>query len=1079
MKRDTKQVVIEASNITPWPRKIYRNADEFWRSSEGLGLHYAYAVYRALRGDYKHILQPDAVFYVGKSPAAYLKTVRTNTILEDDVRDWQRFLWNQTVVPMLIIKSRTQIRVYTAYTQPKERQSEERIASILETTADALELDRLWTAIEAGTIYEQSPEAFSRNYAVDRYLLDNLNAAAHQLAETQKGGIKKEKNLIFAHHFLTRLLFVCYLIERGMVGKHFDDIENEILKKLHPATDKEAGYFLRHLFDDLNTYAKKRDTLCSIFAYVKMRFNGSLFPESITKEKSRYNKEFIQIIDDFLHGHELKTGQRLLGFWAYDFSVIPIETISAIYESFLGEQGKLQEAQGESDSKRTIGAYYTPLHLAEMTVDIALENIEENIKKPVHKLKILDPACGSGVFLVSLFGRMAESLRREEDYNAKRRNIGWVRKLLPKLHQLYGIDISPTACHITCFSLYLALLEQLEPSDVEYLHEHNEQLPPLLANDSNGYKTIHHGNLFDLELSLKEKNFNIVIGNPPWVSRQNQKDDRFEKWQRDNLKKPCPGNQIAHGFMWKVPEYLIESGIGCLLLPAGVLFNERTNEFQAEWLKFVTVEKVINFSDLRHILFSGAIHPCLAIRFQASKSAHGDELVYETPKIDIRSQQGGPVYIREEDITILHQKELIHAAKNKNVHVVWKSHFWGSWRDNRLLSRLNGLPKLKNLIGKPSSGKTFILGRGGEPYRKNDEEKEAKPHEPWWDEQLQFIPSLSDANLIINPNSFIDIPTEFKKLRRSPDKRLFENPKILISRGVNKRKIAYCEYPVYFSDSIQSIAESNKDSDLLRFLSVVINSDVAQYYLFHTSTRWAIERDVIYLHEIYNIPFLMPKDTTDPQNASKIVDEVSKTIKNFAKRMETKCWFGHQEEAQKIQKNLEPKIREYYDVDKYEAMLIEDTLQLAIKSFHPRQSTIDVPTLANVSEETCQTYAKTLCEMLNNFGRGNSFKVNSEVVKGWPYSVIRVSLAEKFRRAVPVSTAKDELARIFERIKPRLQHKKGCFVFCQNLKVFDGDDLYILKPMQMRFWLQTAALNDADEIAGAILDSRGEKSKWQ
>ena len=1062
---------------TPWSRKLYRNADEFWRNSEDL--HYAYNVYRALRGDYKHLLQPDAVFYVGKSPAAYLKTVGTNTILEDDVRDWQRFLWNQAIVPMLVIKSRTQIRVYTAYTQPKERQSEERIASIFETTASVLELDQLWTAIEAGTVYEQNPEAFSRNQAVDRYLLDNLNVAAHQLAETQEGGIKKEENLIFAHYFLTRLLFVCFLIEKGMIGKHFDDIENEILKKLHPATDEKNGYFLSHLFNDLGTYSKRCDALCRIFAYVKKRFNGSLFPKSITEEKSRYNEKFIQTTTNFLCAQELKTGQKLLGFWAYDFSVIPIETISAVYESFLGKQGKLKEAQGESDFKRTIGAYYTPLHLAEMAVDIALENIEEIIKKPIHKLKALDPACGSGVFLVSLFGRIAESLRREGNYHEKRRNIQWVRKLLPKLRQLYGIDISPTSCHITCFSLYLALLEQLEPSDVEYLHEHNEQLPPLLANDSKGYKTIHHDNLFNQKISLKKKDFDIVIGNPPWVSGQKQKDSYFKKWQGDNPEKPCPGNQIAHGFMWEAPEYLVKSGIGCLLLPAGVLFNERTNEFQAEWLKFVTVEKVVNFSDLRHILFSGAANPCVAIRFQTSKSGYEDELIYETPKIDIRSQQGGPIYIREEDITILHQKELIHATRNKNVHVVWKSHFWGSWRDNRLLSRLNNLPKLGKLIGKPNSGKKFILGRGGEPYRKNDTERKVKSYMPWWDKQLQFIPSLRDANLIVNPNSFIAIPTEFEKLRRSPDKKLFKNPKILISRGVYKRNIAYCNQSVYFSDSIQSIAGSSTDSDLLRFLTVVINSDIAQYYLFHTSTRWAIERDVIYLHEIDKIPFFLPEVASDPKSARKIINEVAKTIKTFERRMKARSWFGHQKEAQRVREILEPQIREYYDVDKYEAMLIEDTLQLAIKSFHRRQSTRNIPTLASVSKEACQTYVSTFCEMLNNFGQGSSFKVNGEVIKGQPYSVVRVSLADRSRRDVLVKTANNELTHIFKRMKTLLQHKKGQFVFCQNLKVFDGDDLYILKPMQMRFWSRTAALNDADEIAGAILDSRGEKSKWQ
>ena len=153
-------------------------------------------------------------------------------------------------------------------------------------------------------IYKQKPEAFLRNNAVDQYLIDNLNATALQLANTQPGKTKEEKeeNLKFAHHFLTRLLFVCYLIERGMIGKHFNNTENEILKKLKPANHPKGGYFLSHLFNDLNSISKKRNALCRIFSYVKRVFNGSLFPDSITSESSRYSDNFIQIINNFLNG---------------------------------------------------------------------------------------------------------------------------------------------------------------------------------------------------------------------------------------------------------------------------------------------------------------------------------------------------------------------------------------------------------------------------------------------------------------------------------------------------------------------------------------------------------------------------------------------------------------------------------------------------------------------------------------------------------------------------------------------------------------------------------------------------------
>jgi len=298
-------------------------------------------------------------------------------------------------------------------------------------------------------------------------------------------------------------------------------------------------------------------------------------------------------------------------------------------------------------------------------------------------------------------------------------------------------------------------------------------------------------------------------------------------------------------------------------------------------------------------------------------------------------------------------------------------------------------------------------------------------------------------------------------------------------------KVAFCNFSVLFQDSIQIISghKNGNDRDLLRFLSVVIKSDVVQYFLFHTSSTWGIERDKIYSHEILSLPFFLPEDASNPQRAKEIVDKVADTLKKFERQIEKQKWFGEEQRRKdgvdEIRRELEPLIREYYDIDKYESMLIDDTLNLAVKSFHPRENTAKakIPTLVDVDDEQAKEYTKTLCEMLNNFGEGSKFKVNGEVYKGVPYSVVYIFLSDKINSNVPVLESKDKLAKLLQRMEHLLQQKRGRFVFCQNLKVFDGNSLYILKPMQMRFWSKTAALNDADEVAGAILSSRG-KDKW-
>jgi hypothetical protein len=181
----------------------------------------------------------------------------------------------------------------------------------------------------------------------------------------------------------------------------------------------------------------------------------------------------------------------------------------------------------------------------------------------------------------------------------------------------------------------------------------------------------------------------------------------------------------------------------------------------------------------------------------------------------------------------------------------------------------------------------------------------------------------------------------------------------------------------------------------------------------------------------------------------------------------------HAEATRIRQESLNPLIREYYDVDRYEAMVIEDTLHLAMGSSTPGENTRSIPTLAEAHEKDCRIYAETLCEMLNNFGRTSGFKVRSNVLLGDPHSIVHVCLVNKGPLDVSVSRSGQELAATLRRIGTLLERQEGQFVFCQNLKVFDGDSLYILKPMQMRFWSRTTALNDADEIAGAIVNWRG------
>ena len=521
-------------------------------------------------------------------------------------------LWNQGTANLLLIRDRTKsVRVYSAFSPPSIQpigsveSGDARLVETLCHIASALDLTEFLQRVETGRLYQSQRDLFSQETAVDETLLRNLRATAEQLCDVG-GSAKLHRSE--AHALLGRLLFTCYLRARGVLSDDYLKIAAGI-ELTGDRSDSPAS-----INDILASYSSTDalDILFKIFTALKRDFNGSLFGNELEGERKAVRAAHMDVLRGFLNGDDLQTGQRALGFPAYDFSLIPVETISAIYEEFLKDE--------DPEDQNRKGAFYTPRHLAELAIDVATDSWDTLLDK-----KCLDPACGSGIFLVILFNRMAEEWRFRNPNAVNLRRAKALRQIMSE--NIWGIDLNPTACRIACFSLYLAFFDQLEPTDIWRLkrsleRENIKVLPPLLATIQKNFSEtteprILSVNFFQNAIPIPS-DFDLIVGNPPWIGRNQTTDVIAEDWlfSPDNTylrsivrtkkqSRACimPEKQLAHAFMWKAPSHLKSQGRACLILPTKVWMNEKTNEFQNMWFKHFKIEHIIQLSDLRHLIF--------------------------------------------------------------------------------------------------------------------------------------------------------------------------------------------------------------------------------------------------------------------------------------------------------------------------------------------------------------------------------------------------------------------------------------------------------------------------------------------
>lgn len=971
-------------------------------------------------------------------PAVFLKKVNSFDVETlQAISDTHKKIWNYKKVLFLYVYSETEIRIYNCSEKPLIKTLEdfdyEKELQVLEIESykysdkqQLQELNKLFSrvSIDTGIIWTLEEAQFIRDKItlakrVDKYLVNSLVITANQLEDQ---GLPIE----FIHKIILRSLFLLYLEDRGGTDeKFYSEIKTGATSYFKILEDVDATY---DLYEKLENY-----------------FNGNVF----TLEKGeKISPKQLQIIKKcFISGSDNTPQSKLFENWRlFDFSIIQIELLSEIYENFLFKT--------DPELKKRTGTFYTPPALVEFILN---EKLPINKTAKNYSTKVLDLSCGSGIFLVESFKRLV--IRYENQHNEKLTDFDKLKTLLTD--NIFGIELHPQAIKVAAFSLYLALVDKLDPKNLWQKKKH--RLPNLINNPNDKSLKEQGKNLFcrdtisDLSKETELRDFQLIVGNPPFGKILTEENDG--NLEHKNLREYCEREKLAKEmvlpFLHKATKFAPNGEIA-LIFNTKVLTNTgRTYQNFRKWLfKDCYVDKVFNFSILRNAnedfggqLFGDATGPISIIFYQKNQPKKPvDKIAYYAPKTFIKTNVIDGLSIDFTDLKYLPREEC-----QKPDTKIWKIAMWGGMNDWNLISRIS--EKFNTSIGEflEENKDKYHFGSGlHSPTKKQIDEKKT------------FIP-----NKVINIKKvqrFYTLKTAeepSQKVFRNINQNIFSPPYLIVKEGQKNKEFcaSWIDYKSYHTGAFSISSIDKQNGFILKLLCILINSSFAKYYLSLTSASWGIERERVQSNETLTIPMPVSIDKELAHKLEKKFDELTGLIQGYFAFVKVKS----------IESEInEIVLQDLLQLSESDKWGIEDLINFSLDLFDKKEKSI---ALFPVLTDQTIIYGKIISTELNDFLDQQDLFANAtlyNIGRFNPLMMIKLSFAKELKEIV---TAKEFVDDELKKIDQHLWEEKSRNIyFRKKLNYKIGNDIYIIRPNQRRFWSRSMALEDASELVLEILN---------
>lgn len=743
------------------------------------------------------------------------------------VKETHRKVWSQGLVPFLLVLTPDRIALCPGFSFMQERWDslvrwfswfavDELPTNSTSPGEFIFPSSELWDlrAIRLKTSLFWRDHSIDVGGRVDQRLLESLNALSDVLI--QGVGVSSRLSPSAANGLIGRFLYIYFLYDRGIVDQ---------------AWVKARGHGAIHLADQHVEWPSV--ATWKFFDDLDYIFNGSIFPLTAT-ERSEIDESHINLVRRVMkHGaRPARSGALQLSFLDFYLGALRTETLSAVYEQFLENI--------RAGERRRVGAFYTPPFL----VDFMLDRIEEALPF-ADGVTLLDPSAGSGVFLVGAYRRLIERTRTR--YPDKGLDLEGLRSLL--VRNVFGIERNPDACHVAAFSLYLTMLDYIDPRDLTRIANGDdpEKLFPGLVGS----------NLFPEDFFADGSSFpglpdrvRCVIGNPPWQTIEKLESPAAEDWrERHKRDAPIGKNQAAELFTWKVlKDHLCEGGVLGFLLPAKSFINPTSWHFRREVARQYRIFGAANFAHLRYRMFASARQAVVAMFAENRPPTMRDRTwVYSPLSI------GQPMARKEWPWTILLDRADVQVFRHG--HVTRDPRGWFEafmlrpvdrqirryLDDTAAEGRISLLETLCNSVG-------GAIRRGGNAAETGVERAYLidAPSDPVPATELQREHAGGLFGHDDSPHH-LGLPPEQLAKVKPPYRERFGGNVLLVPR--NFSNIRFVEHPIGYTSSSLSVffqkpAEtvSGREKKMLKAIGRYLRSKVALYLVATTGRRWLMDR---------------------------------------------------------------------------------------------------------------------------------------------------------------------------------------------------------------------------------------------